>query len=318
MEENYDNSKYKAEEKKTFRTFYWILGSAIAVMIAAPILIHNLSGTNDSTRGSFGDMYGVVNALFSGLATGGVILAILLQRLDLKIQRQELRNSIEQLELQRDEMKLQRQEMRQSTAEIRAQKEILDRQNFEDKFFKLLENHKKNAESVTYRRIDPQHKFTSSGKLAFLNMADVILKHEKVKNKEIRRIDNGIVDTYNEYFANTLNSIELSHYFRNLYFFVQFLDSQDSISNRDKNIYIKILRANLSNYEIFMLALNGLSVRGKEFKPLIEKYKLLKNLVFEKRFSEKFKGNINFIESQYPHLQASFDEQRKNHYQSQL
>jgi len=41
-------------------------------------------------RGQFGDMFGVVNALFSGLAFGGVIYAILLQREDLALQREEL------------------------------------------------------------------------------------------------------------------------------------------------------------------------------------------------------------------------------------
>ncbi len=40
--------------------------------------------------GGFGDMFGAVNALFSGLAFWGVIYAILLQREELKLQREEL------------------------------------------------------------------------------------------------------------------------------------------------------------------------------------------------------------------------------------
>jgi len=44
-----------------------------------------------STRGQFGDMFGVVNTLFSGLAFTGVIYAILLQREDLALQREELK-----------------------------------------------------------------------------------------------------------------------------------------------------------------------------------------------------------------------------------
>ncbi len=41
-------------------------------------------------RGTFGDMFGAVNALFSGLAFLGVVYAILLQRQELILQRQEL------------------------------------------------------------------------------------------------------------------------------------------------------------------------------------------------------------------------------------
>jgi len=41
-------------------------------------------------RGTFGDMFGAVNALFSGLAFGGVIYAILLQREDLERQKEEV------------------------------------------------------------------------------------------------------------------------------------------------------------------------------------------------------------------------------------
>lgn len=41
-------------------------------------------------RGTFGDMFGAVNSLFSGLAFLGVIYAILLQRTELALQREEL------------------------------------------------------------------------------------------------------------------------------------------------------------------------------------------------------------------------------------
>lgn len=41
-------------------------------------------------RGTFGDMFGAVNTLFSGLAFAGVIYAIVLQQRELKLQREEL------------------------------------------------------------------------------------------------------------------------------------------------------------------------------------------------------------------------------------
>lgn len=43
------------------------------------------------TRGQFGDLFGGFTALVSGLAFAGIIIAILLQRQDLELQREELK-----------------------------------------------------------------------------------------------------------------------------------------------------------------------------------------------------------------------------------
>lgn len=42
-------------------------------------------------RGQFGDMFGALNSLFSGLAFAGIVVAILIQRAELQLQREELR-----------------------------------------------------------------------------------------------------------------------------------------------------------------------------------------------------------------------------------
>ncbi|WP_146180620.1 hypothetical protein [Limnohabitans curvus] len=52
-----------------------------------------------ATRGQFGDVFGVVNALFSGLAFAGLIYTVFLQREELSLQRKEL--ELTRLELQR-------------------------------------------------------------------------------------------------------------------------------------------------------------------------------------------------------------------------
>lgn len=49
-------------------------------------------------RSSFGDMFGGLNALYSGLAFAGIIYTILLQREELKLQRQELKDTRSELE----------------------------------------------------------------------------------------------------------------------------------------------------------------------------------------------------------------------------
>ena len=70
----------------------------ITILIITPIIVNSIID-NWTDRGTFGDLFGVVNALFSGLAFAGIIYTILLQRTELKLQRQELKET--RLELKR-------------------------------------------------------------------------------------------------------------------------------------------------------------------------------------------------------------------------
>jgi hypothetical protein len=46
-----------------------------------------------TSRGTFGDMFGAINALFSGFAFFGLVIAIVLQKQELEEQRKEIRES---------------------------------------------------------------------------------------------------------------------------------------------------------------------------------------------------------------------------------
>ncbi len=60
----------------------------ISLWILSAILISIL--IEPSKQGAFGDMFGSINALFSGLALFGIILSILIQHNELSLQRAEL------------------------------------------------------------------------------------------------------------------------------------------------------------------------------------------------------------------------------------
>lgn len=61
----------------------------LAIWILSTVLI--LFGLDNwSDRGTFGDLFGAVNALFSGLAFAGLIYTIMLQKEDLELQRSEI------------------------------------------------------------------------------------------------------------------------------------------------------------------------------------------------------------------------------------
>jgi hypothetical protein len=67
-----------------------VIISVIVLWVVSPFVIHMLF-KDWNQRGVFGDSFGAVNALFSGLALGGVIVAILLQSQELRHQREEIR-----------------------------------------------------------------------------------------------------------------------------------------------------------------------------------------------------------------------------------
>lgn len=77
-------------------SYWWLLGLAIAVILVQLglwyLLICSFGTETDpwAVRGQFGDMFGAVNTLFSGLAFAGVIFAIILQSRELSLQRKEL------------------------------------------------------------------------------------------------------------------------------------------------------------------------------------------------------------------------------------
>jgi len=78
-------------------------------------------------HGTYGDMFGAVNALFSGLAFAGLICTLIVQMQELKAQREELAAT-------RSELAGQKEIMKKQSSQI-------DVQNFENGFYQLLKLH---------------------------------------------------------------------------------------------------------------------------------------------------------------------------------
>jgi len=79
------------------------------------------------------------------------------------------------------------------------------------------------------------------------------------------------------------NQTNLSVYFRNMYNAIKFIDRNDVLSQKEKEKYIKIFRAQLSNPELYVIFLNVVSRFGKKWKDnnYIENYEFLKNIPFD-------------------------------------
>ena len=207
------------------------------------------------TSGAAGDTFGAINALFSGLALGGVILAIFLQR--------------EELRLQRKELALSRQEMQ-------AQNETLRMQRFENTFFGMLALHNEILGQLTYYRNNGP---TDRGRDVFKTYYERLSIQYQSSVTHLK--DSGVTNpsaivehAYDRFFS--AYQAQMGHYFRNLYQIVKLLDRTKV---PDKRFYVGLVRAQLSSGELLLLFYNCVSPKGRErFKPLIEEYGLLEGV----------------------------------------
>jgi hypothetical protein len=228
---------------------------------------------------SFGDIFNSLGALFTALAFAGLLITIIYQRLD-----------------------------------FNQQNRINNIQTFENNFFRLLEQHHRVIDSfvIKVKPNDandpilpyPEERSTITQLEAFDFLAKDF-KHRWNAVKEIRRRDPNVYQntfiyaflhhTYGKY------GYMLGHYYRNLYHIVKFINDNKSLKNYEsKYKYVKILRAQLSAPEINLIAWNGLVHHGEAFKPLIEEYRLLKNMNFSYEMID-----LLWLSGKYPHIRKS-------------
>lgn len=81
-----------------------------------------------------------------------------------------------------------------------------------------------------------------------------------------------------EYESQKISSY-FDHYFRHLYTIIKFVHNTDYLTPQEKYKYTSIVRATLSRYELVWIYYNCICGAGLEkFKPLVERYSLLKNM----------------------------------------
>lgn len=71
--------------------------SIIFIIIGWFITYNTLKNQSYEERGTFGDMFGGLNTLFSGLAFCGIIISIVMQSEELRLQREEIKANREEL-----------------------------------------------------------------------------------------------------------------------------------------------------------------------------------------------------------------------------
>jgi hypothetical protein len=186
---------------------------------------------------------------------------------------------------------------------------LTQKNQFESVFFGLLTQHRqlRDAIKTTVSIREGDVEVETSGTNFFDDIATRIssdFENEKEQTKE------GLIVLYNHWF--TIYNSDLGHYFRHLYHIVKFADRNqffvDTLNKKGfltKYEYVSILRAQISNSELIMLSLNCMTEQGEKFYPLVEQFKLLKNINLESEMPDGYHSrvpNSKIIIDFYPHL----------------
>jgi hypothetical protein len=244
-------------QRRSEQPAIWPLGLVfvlvLAVWIASGLMLHERDD-----RGTFGDMFGAVNSLFSGLAFAALVYTVLLQRRELQLQREELAET--------------REEIKGQKLQLAAQNEVLRLQSFEQTFFSTLNLLNSIVENITTSTGENAAHGRDAIRRLYRNFASAASRDPLGPNidAQIRQLS----ERYDVFYSD--NGFRVGHYFRTLYNIIKLVENSPAV---DKRFYTNIVRAQLSDNELALLFYNCLSNYGREkFKPFVERYSLLKNL----------------------------------------
>lgn len=259
-------------EKLKINKLLWFLPVIVIIctyLITLIYLTYPISQYSIEKAGQLGDSFGILNSLFSGLGFIALVLTIYLQQ-------QDFRNS----------------------------KKEIEKQNFENTFFKMLELYNNVAKDLILERPkiytdiffpDGTEKFSYTNykigeKLLFrgeknFKGKEVIIEllkiytvyknkfYDEVINKYSKKIDYRI--TIYEDFHKEFENI-IGHYFGTIYQILKFINNSN-IENKED--YSNLFRAQFSKSELELLFHHGTSIIArKSFTALLIKYEFFEHL----------------------------------------
>ncbi|MGR3749575.1 putative phage abortive infection protein [Paracoccus sp. (in: a-proteobacteria)] len=230
--------------------------------------------TDNTNRGTFGDVFGVVNSIFSGFAFIGVAWSISMQRDELRITREDRDDTRKILEAQQTNLEQQNESnkiARFETTFFQLFQSFRDMiaDFYLDAFTANFTDHHGDQQLVTIKE--------SSGHAVFKGYCGIVtLYYHRHRNQ-----DTNLAKADSLYFAfvklHHTHGDDVGRYFRTLYTLMDFIDSSD-LNDDQKRFYTKLVRAQLSQEESTFLAYNSQSqFTTTAFNELIGKYGMLKN-----------------------------------------
>lgn len=328
-------------EKEKRSRIYLIIGALVLILILwftswyyidSILLPSNGNEVPFSDRGAFGDKFGFINSLFSGLALTGIIISIFFQQKELSLQRNELietRQEFKEQNFQTTFFNLLKTQ-RQLAEDISISIQFLKYYNSDDKI--QIEGRKFfNRSKFELKRILKALDFEDYSKFEFLNeieQYELDMLSEWERNDMFKSRKTYYTNSYYNISKEKWNEIKekddlekakeayiiffkkynyvVGHYFRHLYHILNFLEENRNEKRLDKKLendkmiveeefqqFANFVQAQLSTPELFLLFYNALAF--PKLQRLLIEFNILENLPKEELISSEHNNikNIN-------------------------
>lgn len=152
--------------------------------------------------------------------------------------------------------------------------QVYNNQQLNDEFFHLMGLYKDIVSQFLYVDADGTGEY-HEGKDALKKFVEILnIEFPTDLSMSVRR--KKAITAFQNFYSQ--NNELLSIYFRTLYRICQIIDNSKCVDIK-KVEYIKILRAQFTNAELFFLRYNAMNVFGVKFRDYINKYNLLKHVL---------------------------------------
>lgn len=229
--------------------FYLFVAAAVFTILVWVTAFVLLRKDGSMAGGTFGDFIGgTLNPILTFLTFMALLITIVLQQTELADTRKELASSARALEDQHDS---------------------LDRQNFETTFFQMLTLHNTivNSIDLKWSTGNPENKSAFDTGVLRQTVGRDCFK-QFYANYTNAYQDSGLQDeqirlqeAYDKFWSRRQQ--DLAHYYRYLYNVLRFVYEYNGIE--DKFRYVKLLRAQLSDFELVMLFYTALNKNGMNY-----------------------------------------------------
>jgi len=232
------------------------------------------------SAGFFGDSFGAIQALFSALALAGIILVVLLQNRELALQRQELESTRLEIGRQVDQFEEQKVQFESQKLQFELQNETLIQQQFENTFFHLMTLHHEIVGSIVDRKTEKGEPVEFKGRAVFAN-AYIPIKDRFKRLRSEAPADEKALASDSELIRKQLSWFyrRFGPYFTNFFSMLEFVDQNRIGYLEVKKLYVGLLRAQLSAFELLFIYYYAVTVREKDhYARLAETYHLFADL----------------------------------------
>ena len=177
--------------------------------------------------------------------------------------------------------------------ELMESRKVFEKQQFETTYFNLISLYQEIVKSLHFEVVDESSERSFNGKDFFEQQRKKFYEEFVIQDLFGRSRKHARIK-YIEFY--TLTKEQTSHYFRTLYRIFKFIYNS-KFNEEEKMHYAKIVRAQLSESELFFIHYNAYSEYGVKFRMLINKFNILKHLPYlEKVEYKEYAGQLAQME----------------------